>query len=219
MRWSTVQLLQAADDERGLTARARWAANERIISSPDHPDPWCWGCSGRTTGRFMGSVTAPTAGAGTRRHHALFEGGESATPGTAAAGVLHAPGAIGFGAARAGIDNGGQRANGEQDHSGAHGLHGEFFGCRPLQLHPPVLIQNNVFAHNPARGGLAACAAGDGPRLSDGERAFLSSRDGRRGRDIQRVRARDVRPLFLHGPRHRRNVVFDEERIEHHQRQ
>src|SRR3954462_68759 len=57
------------------------------------------------------------------------------------------------------------------------------------------------------------------PRLSDGGRAFLSSRDGRRDRDIQGVRARDVRPLFLHGPRHRRYVVLDEEGIEHHQRQ
>src|SRR3954463_12558672 len=116
MRWSTVQLLQSADDENGLTACASgW--RQGIGSSP-RPTALARGAGAvRAVPQVPRVLHARTAGAGTRSHHALFERGESAAPGAAAARVLHAPGAIGFGAARAGIDDG-QRANGEQDHSG-----------------------------------------------------------------------------------------------------
>jgi hypothetical protein len=128
MRWSPARLLRSMDDESGLSSRARaTGASDPVISSPDRPGPWCRRCSGRTTDT-RGS--AGTTGAGARRHHALFEGGEGAASGATATGILHAPGTIGFGAARACVD-GGQGANGEQDHGGAHRLHGESPAVNP----------------------------------------------------------------------------------------
>src|SRR6478672_11773725 len=103
MRWSTVQLLRWRNDENGLTVCASsW--RQGIGSSP-RPAALARGAGAvRAVPQVPRILHARTAGAGARRHHALFERAESAAPGAAAAGVLHTPGAIGFGAARAGID-------------------------------------------------------------------------------------------------------------------